>query len=440
MQQIDPNAYTAEAVSAYREGNLALADVLCDTLLRLGHRGPVVLLLQGLVAVNVREFKRAIPLLTEAQQLAPADPSVKAGLDAARKGAREQAMVRPDGRKRYLLIKAWGCGFCSDLDHVLGGLLLAEMTGRTPVVHWGEGSLFRDPPDDNAWPRFFEPISKATIEDLIGKGLSYFPPKWNDANLREPEVNKMVGPWSRMAGLLFFNRREDVAVSDMHVAIANLHAWLRPGTPYAGKDMRQVYRMVVQKYLRPTQEVLRRVEEFAREHFTGGPIIGVHARGGDKPVEDEELFERNKQTPSLVDAQLAAHPAARVFLLTDDAKLRAEYAQRYGDRLITTDCLRTTTAKGLHYTEHESRTRLGIEVMVDMYLAARCDRFIGVGTSNVSAMIEHLRDWPEGACDLRPFSIHYNLNPFLHRRTLPPEEHAAFVAAVEAQKRREAQG
>ncbi len=437
--QIDPNAYISEAVSAYREGNIALTDVLCDTLLRLGHRSPIVLLLQGLVAVSVGEFKRAIPLLTEAQLLDRADPNIKNALEAARKGAREQALIRPDGRKRYLVIKAWGCGFCSDLDHVLGGLLLAEMTGRIPVVHWGEGSLFRDPPDDNAWSRFFEPVSKVTIDDLIGKGLSYFPPKWNDGNLRDAEVNKMAGTWARMAGLFFFNRREDVAVSDMHIAIANLQAWIRPGSPYVGKDMRQIYRMIVQKYLRPTREVLDRVEAFAREHFTG-PVIAVHARGGDKPVEDPELFERNKQTPALVDAQLQARPGAKVFLLTDDAKLRAEYAQRYGDRLITTDCLRTTTAKGLHYTEQESRTRLGIEVLVDMYLAARCDHFIGVGTSNVSAMIEHLRDWPEGACDLRPFSIHYNLNPFLFRRVLPPEEEAAFRAAIEAQKQREAQG
>ena len=440
MQQVDPHAYTSEAVSAYREGNLALADVLCDTLLRMGHRAPVVLLVQGLVAVALKEFKRGQALLTEAQQLAPQDPSIKAGLDAARKGAREQAMVRPDGRKRYLLIKAWGFGFCSDLDHVLGGLLLAEMTGRTPVVHWGQGSLFRDDPDDNAWDRFFEPVSKVGLSDLTGKGLSYFPPKWTDANIREPDVNKLAGEWARMGGMLFLNRREDIAVSDMHVAIANLQPWARPGTPHAGKDLRTLYRMVVQKYLRPSQEVLRRVEDFARDHFTARPIIGVHARGGDKPVEDEELFERNKQTPQLVDDQLARHPAAKVFLLTDDAKLRAQYADRYGDKLITTDCLRTTTAKGLHYTQHESRTRLGIEVMVDMYLAARCDHFIGVGTSNVSAMIEHLKDWPDGACDLRPFSIHYNLNPFLFRHTMPPEEEAAFRAAVEAQQQREAQG
>jgi hypothetical protein len=440
VPQVDPHAYTAEALSAYREGNLALADILCDTLLRTGHRAPMVLLIQGLVAVAVREFKRGQALLTEAQQLAPLDPTIKAGLEAARKGVRDQAQVRPDGRKRYLLIKPWGFGFCSDLDHVLGCLLLAEMTARTPVVYWGDGSLFRDDPDENAWDRFFEPVSTAKPADLFGKKLSYFPPKWNDANIHAPEVNKLAGEWARVGGLLLLNRREDIAVSDMHVSITNLQSWIRPGTPLAGKSLQDLYRTMVRKHLRPSPEVTRRVDDFARAHFTARPIIGVHARGGDKPVEDAELLERNKQTPQLVDDQLRLHPAAKVFLLTDDAKLKAQYAERYGDKLITTDCLRTTTAKGVHYTEHESRSRLGVEVMTDMYLAARCDHFIGVGTSNVSAMIEHLKDWPPGACDLRPFSLHYSLNPFLFRPTLPPDEEAAFQAAVQAQQQREAQG
>lgn len=43
---------------------------------------------------------------------------------------------------RYLLIKSWGFGFYSDVIAVLGSLLLAEITHRTPVVHWGKNSLF----------------------------------------------------------------------------------------------------------------------------------------------------------------------------------------------------------------------------------------------------------------------------------------------------------
>jgi protein O-GlcNAc transferase len=438
--QINLEASLNDAVAAYQQGNLALTDVAAQTLLYAGHRHPLALSLLGAVALSVKECKRAVDLLGEASTKAPADPEIKRLLNEARKGMREQALIRADGRKRFLLIKPWGYGFCSDLDHVLGSLLLAELTGRVPIVHWGKGSLFRDESDANAWPRFFEPVSPYTLEDLVGKKHSFFPPKWNDKNLDEPEVNKFDGEWSRMGPVLYLNRREDVAITDFHMAVVALLFWARPGTPFAGKTVPQAYRMLVRKYLKPSREVLERVEAFAARHFTSRPVIGVHARGGDKPVEDAELRERNKTTPEIVQGLVSQNPAARVFLLTDDAAIRAEYAARFGDRLMTTECARTTSAKGLHYTEQHSRAQLGIEVLVDMYLAARCDHFIGVGTSNVAAMIEHLRDWPAGTLDLRPHSTHSMLNSFLYRHVLPPELEEAFLRSVRAQQERERQG
>ena len=88
------------------------------------------------------------------------------------------------GRDKFLLIKAWGFGFWSDMDHVLGGLLLAEITGRMPVVHWGRNSLFSDDPARNAFDEFFEPVSAMRIDDLIRADFTYFPPKWSARSTR----------------------------------------------------------------------------------------------------------------------------------------------------------------------------------------------------------------------------------------------------------------
>src|SRR5580765_3885445 len=52
--------------------------------------------------------------------------------------------------ERFLLIKSWGKGFWSDVDHVLGALLAAEMTRRTPIVHSGGKCLFTAPGVENA--------------------------------------------------------------------------------------------------------------------------------------------------------------------------------------------------------------------------------------------------------------------------------------------------
>jgi hypothetical protein len=280
-------------------------------------------------------------------------------------------------------------------------------------------------------------VSKYALSDVVGKSLSWFPPKWSDANIREPEVNKMVGEYCRMGGILFFNRREDVAVSDMHIHVYELLPWARQGAPFVGKPLDVVYRYLVKKHLKPVPAITAQIDAFASAHFTG-PMIAAHVRGSDKLVEDDLLKERNKDTPAVVERFLADKPTGRLFLLTDDEKVKAEYAARFGERMVTTECLRTATAKGLHYTDHASRTRLGVEVMVDMCLAARCDAFVGVGTSNVAAMIEHLKDWTPGALTMQTRSMHYVHNPFLHRWELPPErvEHIQKAAREQAERER----
>jgi len=56
-------------------------------------------------------------------------------------------------------------------------------------------------------------------------------------------------------------------------------------------------------------------------------------------------------------------------------------------RVITTDCIRSGNWPGVHYQPAPSRRQLGFEVLCDVYLAARCDRLIGLGFTNVSNLI-----------------------------------------------------
>ena len=38
--------------------------------------------------------------------------------------------------------------------------------------------------------------------------------------------------------------------------------------------------------------------------------------------------------------------------------------------------------------------------MIDAYLALRCDKFLGMGLSNVSDMIAMLKPWADGTCTI----------------------------------------
>ncbi|MBL9030683.1 MAG: hypothetical protein JNM80_03130 [Phycisphaerae bacterium] len=319
----------------------------------------------------------------------------------------------PDGRTRFLLIKAWGNGFWSDVDHVVGGLLLAQITRRIPVVHWGENSRFRDGPGD-AFRLYFEPLNDRTLDSLRGKGLSFWPPKWSDDNLDRDEINKLGGDWSRLPGVAYFARDEDVAVLDYHTGVPVLLPHVPAWHPLHAAPLDHAFRTLLAQ-LRPRPEILAQAEAFARANFGsgGGPIIAVHARGSDKHVEDPQLDAKLAALPRIIDAMAQYRPGARVFLLTDSSPVAADFAARYGPRLITTPALRTDAKRGLHYQDLPRR-RLATEVLIDALLAARCNAFVGLGSSNVACAIVHLKKWlPQDLAIIGPLLTHLP-NPFLY--------------------------
>jgi hypothetical protein len=85
--------------------------------------------------------------------------------------------------------------------------------------------------------------------------------------------------------------------------------------------------------------------------------------------------------------------------LTDSSTELAFYRQRYGSILLHTDSHRTAGEIGLHYLDLRG-VSLGEEVVVDTYLAAQCEFFLGNARSNVSTTVQHLKAWPQDHCRL----------------------------------------
>jgi hypothetical protein len=322
--------------------------------------------------------------------------------------------------ERFHLIKSWANGFTADVDHTLGHLLLAEMTGRTPVIHWGGNSLFRDEGVENAWLEFFEPVTNVSIRDLGRDEYTFFPPKWNAQNLGQEEMNKMKGPGSRTPGILFLNQNANVTVGDFFTSVIELLPWVRAPHPLALAGpinvpvIEAAYRYLVKRYLKPRAEIVAAVESFASRNFHGGEFMAVHVRGSDKVREAPHLADGQQLIFDQVKSQLASKPGMSVFLMTDDIAVLEQYKSTFPGRVVTTECIRTNNATGVHYLAGGSRRQLGIEVLTDVYLAARCDRLIAFGFTNISNLILHLKQWPEGSIWLCGPVLHYVQNLLLH--------------------------
>jgi len=334
-------------------------------------------------------------------------------------GLRSSALV--DGpattEKRYVVIKPWGHGLWSDVDHALGQLLLAEITGRIPVTDWGSASRYARPDGQDVWRSLFEPVSDVEVDDLLPLAAepgSVFPPKWAAENLKHSEINRLDGPWSRVSGLYLLARPERIVVGDFYTGIRTLSYWIPPNHKLHDKTTGELYRDLCRRYIRAIPEIAEEVGKFREQHFNGRRVVAVHVRGTDKVLELENLPEINAATPSETERLVTELNADVVFLLTDEAAIVEAFRSRFGDRLIHTGATRATGRVGLHFRADLQRATLAREVLVDVLLAAAADGFVGNGASNISAMVEHLKDWPTGHFVLLRPNVHLQHNRFLH--------------------------
>ena len=334
--------------------------------------------------------------------------------------ADQDASVPEPGSGGYLLIKSWGAGFWSDVNHVLGPLLLAEIEARTPVVLWGEGSLYRDPGTKNAWDVFFEPVSETSVEQVVGGGHKFYPSKWNADNIDTGVCNKWAGHGSRL-GLESLGRPERVVVSDFNLRLFSLLPWIPRWHRLHGCDVETAYRDLAARYLKPREDIRAVVDQYVGQHFTKRPVLGVHVRATDKIVEDPRLPQINAEYFPAVDRYLESRPDATLFLLTDGQSTLQTFRDRYGERVIATESIRSDSQTGIHFQSQHERSRIGREVLTDVLIATRCDAFLGFGNSSVSTFVYHLKDWSEDDCTLLGGTInHHGRNPYIYTTSRIP--------------------
>lgn len=330
----------------------------------------------------------------ESDRLQEIFSGIRRGYGWAHDFALSEKSAPPAGGPRYLLIKAWGYGFWSEVHHLLSQLLLAELTHRTPIIHWGANCLFRRADSADAFSHFFEPVSRTQLSD-IPTDASFYPPKWCAENLLQEDLNKWDGPHSRMAAQYFFSRPETVVVSDFFSTLSSIRPWIGEDSRYFGLSDDALYAELFRRHLKPAREILERVAAFRERKFKDRPWVAVHVRGSDKILESAHLAQINSKYFGIIERIEKVTPGIGVFLLTDSESAVAEFSAKYGDRLCFTPARRSANLVGVHMSGSDG-VENGIEVLVDALLATACDYFIGNRESNVSMAISSMREWEKG--------------------------------------------
>ena len=399
----DPQKIMNYAQAEYSRGNMPFAVIMCHALTDMLPRFHDAWHLLGIVAWKKGMLRHAIRFF---EQAALSDPNSVKTAEAlahvrsafAQSSSDRQTLPWLGDREQpyYLLIKSWGFGFWADVTHVLGQLLICEITGRKPVTYWGRTCRYGDDTPKDHFVDFFAPLSDTSIDDIETTGGTFFPKFWTSQNLRLEDANKFRRPAPRWRFAVdFLGRDTTIVVSDYVTDIAILRHWLDPAHPWSGLSSVEIHRRLAEKYLRPIVSLERRADQFCAEHLPGSNFIAVHVRGTDKVHEDSRVLSLQERYPELINPWLSGDRSRKIFLMTDDTDVVSRYQNIYGDRIVLTQAYRTNGTVGVHFEDKRDGLMLGEEVLVDVLIARRARFFIGFGTSNVSCSVYYLKDWPQ---------------------------------------------
>lgn len=296
----------------------------------------------------------------------------------------------------YLLIKRWGAGFWSDVDMVVTHLLAAELMKRTPVVHWGTEGPYANGKDET-FELYFEPVSDASVEELSG---DIYPHDWTIDTLLDElpfphtgEIDPKYGRYHLCSEKRAipkrdrrFNymrrRREDVVVAYCWEYADRIFAT----TSRRGATLQDLRREMMRDRLVLRPELRAQIDAYHEANLADRPTMGVHLRGSDKITENPELFTQNELAFDLSRDWIDRDPANQIFLASDTDSYVTRWRDAFGEeRIKLQDCLRNDGDTPNFLRDDADGYRMGCEVILDTYIAARCQRFVGNSTSNVAA-------------------------------------------------------
>lgn len=306
------------------------------------------------------------------------------------------SLPAPNGSPRYLLINAWGSGFGLELLYLLKQLLLAEMTNRIPVIHWGKNCLYNDHQTRDCFGDFFERINQVTIPDVFDYQSTAFPEHWraralSDFVRRTSWRSKVNHQSYRISGLYYLNKPESLVVSGEFTSLKTLLPWLAPDNEWASQPIDEVYRGLIRRYLRPRTEVLYNARRFIDSAFADHGFVAIHLRGTDRHLKkhSNDLTPINEQLISLVESK---HPTDLVFVMTDDKREIEKARARLGDRVRALDVARSHHDElGVHVSAKEKQ-KVGLDVLTDLMIATQARHFYGCGFSYLACVVSYFRD------------------------------------------------
>lgn len=304
----------------------------------------------------------------------------------------------------YLLIKRWGAGFWSDVDMVVTQLLAAELMQRIPIVQWGMEGPYADGKTDS-FNLYFEPVSKVSVFDLSG---SIYPKNWTAANLTDELPFSRTGLIDKKYGIYHFaTEKRFVRKSDRQFKflrrrneeVVVAYCWESPKKVIKKlasrqSSIRNLRTRMMRDRLILKPDLQKKIAAYHSKHLENHSVMAVHLRGSDKVFENPLLHIQNEKAFNLSQDWIRQDLQNLIFLATDSSEYAERWTSAFGaDRVKLQDCLRSDGETPNFLRSGSNGYRNGCEIILDTYIAAGCERFVGNSSSNVARFVAAIGDF-----------------------------------------------
>ncbi|MEM1245690.1 MAG: hypothetical protein AAGK22_04935 [Acidobacteriota bacterium] len=261
-------------------------------------------------------------------------------------------------------------GFFAYVTFVINQLIYAEKHGLLPVVHFGARSAdgpnaFYDPAvGENTWDYYFEPVAGWRYDEIRTLVDS------SESPLSESDLIRL----SREE--LWYLHREDP--DSVYNYPYGYYQHLEGESRDWYREQRLKASRVIDKYIRIKPEILGLLDTWTSDNFTGERVLGLHMRGTDKggagPVQPHlsRVMTPDKYYP-LIERDTQEHGEGRIFLATDQRQFVELLRQRYGDRVLALEAIRSDSSINPFQVSDSKNYIKGREVLLDCLILSRCD-------------------------------------------------------------------
>lgn len=291
-------------------------------------------------------------------------------------------------RQKSLIISCHAAGMGSILKGAVAGLLYAELTGRTPLIHWNANCKYlrhSAATCENAFTNFYESTCSNSLSELLKEPCSTYPP-----NLQIEKLHTQLKKHQTSFDELETNdaKHADLLLFPAYVSIQQVIDCAQSRHPISKLNEQTAAEWAAKTYIQICRKTTAQIQQFWTQHFPEGtPVVTVHIRGGDKY--QEAIMPALSRYTDAADQFIKQYPSAKVFLASD-SKPAVEYLKKhYKERLVTTPAFRTSGRKGVHKSGEDGE-RIGNEIIFDVECLSKGDHFIGYKESNVYFWVCHL--------------------------------------------------